>query len=405
MTRVRRAALVAGAALVLLPVAASAHPKGQRPVITIVPTSGGLDVSWLVAADDMAAIGRTLGLGPLAPTSYAQEPRYERYLTEGLRFRGEDRTCTGHLVTVEEVPTGYASILEYDCGGPIDEVTMRVELLFELSTQYVHRFHATTASGIPVRGQVAASDRTVPIHLGAEPATSPTAVPEEDPTGRLEGFARGEDALGFAFALALAFGLGALHGLTPGHGKTLTVAYVAGAHGTIRDAALLAGVVAVAHGVSTWVLAMLASGIDKLAPERIVPWLEGATALLAAGIGIGLLRGRRHHTHADGEALPERPRLHRLVAIGLIGGLIPGPDAFAVGFLAAAEGEVARGIMVVAAFSIGLAAIVFAVAALAVVAGRKLVASHRLEHLAGRALGIVFLLVAILLAVRATGPN
>lgn len=399
--RARRAAcLFAGIAVIGTASSTFAHPRGQRPVIVLARTGAGIDASWVVAADDMQAIGRELALGPITPEAYADHPAYIEYVVEGLTFTpaGEE-PCVSTLVGVQEVATGYATTLSADCGGPVDRIRLHTDLLFEISVEYVHLFEAATAT-TPVRGALSAGARDALLDLAA-PAPPSEDDEELGARSRLETFARGEGGLSLVVAIGIALALGAVHGLTPGHGKTLTIAYVAGAHGTLRHAGLLAGVVAVAHGISTFVLALIASGIDKLAPQRITPWLEGVSAILAAIVGIALLRGRhRHHEHRTLDARTA-PRLGQLVAIGLIGGLIPGPEAFAVGFTAVAVGAMTRAIVVIVAFSIGLAAVVFGVAAVAVLAGHRIAATDRAEHLARRIGGIVFLAVAAWLAVRA----
>lgn len=405
MTRraARLAVLAVIAAIAAAASAAEAHPRGQRPVILVARTATGLDVSWIVAADDMASMGSSLRLGPIAPTAYADARAYQRYVTDGLTFTpaGAAKPCDATLVAVEEVATGYATIIDVECGEAVATATMRTSLLFDLSEEYVHQFTASTATGRQ-SGALTAREPSVELVLVGEP---PAGTQEPDARGRLEAFARGEGGLSLLLAVIFAFGLGIVHGVTPGHGKTLAAAYVVGAHGTLRHAGLLAGVVALAHGISTFALAGIAAGVDKLAPETLTPWLEGATAVLAAAVGITMLRGGGHE-HAHGETpAPARPRLLQLAAIGLIGGLIPGPEAFAVGFTAVALGNLARAAIVIGAFSLGLAVVVFAVAMLAVTARTRLASSHQLEHRARRVAGIVFLVVAVALAVRAIGAG
>ncbi|MBM3464898.1 MAG: hypothetical protein FJX76_22600, partial [Armatimonadetes bacterium] len=57
-----------------------------------------------------------------------------------------------------------------------------------------------------------------------------------------------------AGALAVAFVLGALHGLSPGHGKTVVAAYLVGSRGTVGQALLLGAVVTFTHTASVIVL-------------------------------------------------------------------------------------------------------------------------------------------------------
>ncbi|HWH06161.1 MAG TPA: hypothetical protein VNT23_06970, partial [Gaiellaceae bacterium] len=298
---------------------------------------------------------------------------------------------------------GFSTRIVADCGDPVETATLETRLLLDLSREYVHLYEIPTARGT-VRGSLTADHPSVTIDFEG-PAPTPSVTEEPDRQAQLEGLVRGHGGTSLVLGLGLAVILGILHGLTPGHGKTLTAAYLAGMHGTFRDASLLAAVVAIAHGISTLGLAVLASGIDKLAPARLEPWLEGATALIAAAVGIALLRGAslHRHRHDHGHEAPAAGRrpIGQLVAIGIIGGLIPGPEAFAVGFLAVALDRVVLGLVLIGAFSLGLALVVFGIAALAVAAGRHLSAAPTIEKHAQRAGGVVFLLVAAFLAQRA----
>lgn len=60
-------------------------------------------------------------------------------------------------------------------------------------------------------------------------------------------------ALLFVFALVL----GALHGLEPGHPKTMMAAYIIAVHGTVKQAVLLGVSAAFSHSIIVWVLAIV----------------------------------------------------------------------------------------------------------------------------------------------------
>lgn len=415
---------VAGGILVLIGILVaspvSAHPKGQRPVLLVSRSGTGLRATWIIAADDAAALGTSLGLGPRRPTTFASEPSFVSYMRQRLVFTsGGGDDCELAVRGVDEVATGFAVTMEADCGVAPDAAVIANRLLLDLSTDYITMLEATTEAG-PYRTAFTAAVPSLRVpFVGAHPTVEPG--PDQDARGRLEGLIRGDIDVGFVIAFGLAILLGMVHGLTPGHGKTLAAAYLAGSRGTMRQAAMLAGIVTLAHGASTLVLAGMAASVNKYLPEQIVPWLEGATALLAFGVGVALLRGRTvsTHRHADAEnhdhdhssgdehehdtsagpvaVLTKR----RLLAIGLVGGLIPGPEAFAVGFLAVAEGRVALGIALITAFSVGLGLVVFAVAGIAVAAGRVVKGNGRIAALAPRVAGLVFIAVAVMLGIRA----
>jgi ABC-type nickel/cobalt efflux system permease component RcnA len=406
------AALLLTAFVCLIPASVGAHPKGQRPVLILGRDADGVRGSWVIAADDAAALGSELGFGPRRPETFADEPAYEEYLKQRLLLVA-DEPCVLTVVGVAQVATGYSTGFDASCRAAPERLTVTVTLLHDLSPEYIHVLEASTEAG-SVRATLTSGQPTAQFSF--ETAEQPVGEEDPDAQGRLEDLVRGRGTGGLFVAFGLAVVLGMVHGLTPGHGKTLAAAYLAGARGTMRQAVLLAGIVAGAHGVSTLVLAGIAASIDQLLPEKVVPWLEGATALLALGVGIALLAGRKvethkhldgdHHHHEDTDqdpkAGPSRElTLGRLAAIGLIGGLIPGPEAFAVGFLAVALDRILLGVALIAAFSIGLGLVVFAVAALAVMAGRVVSGNSRLVALAPKFAGVVFIGVAILLALRA----
>ena len=87
-------------------------------------------------------------------------------------------------------------------------------------------------------------------------------------------------ALGF---LLLAFFLGALHALTPGHGKTMVAAYLVGTKGRVRDAVLLGGVVTFTHTAGVIVLGVVS---NFFMPRALQPALE-----LISGVLIIVLSG------------------------------------------------------------------------------------------------------------------
>ena len=224
-------------------------------------------------------------------------------------------------------------------------------------------------------------------------------------------------------ALGVAFGVGALHALAPGHGKTITAAYLVGSSGRPRDAALLGVVVAAMHTASVLVLGVglqaLLTGSDAqdlpALTEDITPALRIVSGLIVTGLGVYMvwrqLRRRsnlHHHVHAAAEVAPLSRR--GLVALGMSGGLLPSPSAFLVLATTSFTGRLWFGLLLVVVFSIGLATTLTALG-LAVVWGRAtllerlgVARGHRLGALtamAGAALVLLGGLVMTVLAVRA----
>lgn len=211
--------------------------------------------------------------------------------------------------------------------------------------------------------------------------------------------------LAILMGLLAAFGLGALHALSPGHGKALVAAYLVGSRGTLRHALLLGLTVMLTHTISVFAL-----GIGVLffqsyfAAERIVPVLATLSGASLVAIGAWLfskrmsafshLRTHAHHhhaghahshaphTHAAGSghphshggtththALPEGPMsLTGLIALGASGGLVPCPSALILLLGAIALRQTGVGLVLLAAFSAGLAVVLMAIGAAVVYA-------------------------------------
>ena len=95
----------------------------------------------------------------------------------------------------------------------------------------------------------------------------------------------------------------------------------------------------------------------------------------------GLAGGHHHHAHGDGDGhghhhLPQQPGWRGLLAMGAAAGLIPCPSALVVLLGAIAQGQVGLGMLLIVAFSAGLAATLTALG-LAVVLATRLVRRAR----------------------------
>lgn len=179
-------------------------------------------------------------------------------------------------------------------------------------------------------------------------------------------------------ALLVAVGLGAFHALEPGHGKTLVAAYLVGSRGTAWHALVLGLTVTVSHTIGVYALggvALFAS--HYILPEQLYPWLGLASGLLIVGTGIILfgraLEGQHEHEHGHSH---EHDHGHAhghdhghdhdhghgrdvgygtLLTLGVTGGLIPCPAALVVLLSAVALQRIAFGLLLIVAFSVGLA--------------------------------------------------
>ena len=100
-------------------------------------------------------------------------------------------------------------------------------------------------------------------------------------------------------ALAGAFTWGAIHAMSPGHGKTIVGAYLVGARATPLHAVFLAATTTITHTAGVFAI----GGITLLAshlidPEKLTPWLNLISGFLVALIGFKLLIERTKNKFA-----------------------------------------------------------------------------------------------------------
>lgn len=104
--------------------------------------------------------------------------------------------------------------------------------------------------------------------------------------------------------------LGALHGLEPGHSKTMMAAFIIAIRGTVFQAVLLGLSAAISHSLVIWLLAVLALQFgSQWNAETIEPYLQIGSAVCILGLALWMfLRTRRevaeahahHHHHHHG---------------------------------------------------------------------------------------------------------
>jgi len=188
------------------------------------------------------------------------------------------------------------------------------------------------------------------------------------------GLLAGDDVL--VLLLLAAFGWGALHALSPGHGKAMVAAYLVGTRGSTRDAVILGAAVTVTHTAGVVALGFVALGLSAwVLPEQLYPWLTLVSGVMVVGVGLAVLRRRahrhahHHHHHHHEHARPDR---RSLLALGASAGLIPCPSALVVLLGAVAQHRVGLGLVLIVAFSAGLAATLTGLGIAVVHAGRAL---------------------------------
>ena len=235
--------------------------------------------------------------------------------------------------------------------------------------------------------------------------------------------------------------LGGLHGLEPGHGKTMMAAYIVAIRGTVGQGVLLGVSAAFSHSIAIWVLVALALSYgDALIGDQAEPWFMILSGVIIVGISLHRLVAARHatawhnhhdhdrhhhhpnhaHDHARGavdahtlkhaRALNTRVNSGRTTTLqtilfGLSGGLVPCPAAITVLILCVNLGQVGLGATLVAAFSAGLAVTLVAAGSAAAIGLNALSArTSRLDALFTMAPWLSgFLIMLIGIAIMASG--
>ena len=226
---------------------------------------------------------------------------------------------------------------------------------------------------------------------------------------------------GLLLALVAACGLGAAHALAPGHGKSIAAAYLVGARGNAWHALFLGLTTTITHTAGVFALGIITLLVSRfILPEQLYPWLAVASGFLVFLLGIGLLRVRwqgwrsrpgtasgsaihNHgfggaHSHAPGEdmALTHRSSTRNLLLLGISGGIIPCPSALVVLLGAIALGRVGLGLILILAFSFGLAG-VLTLTGLLLVYARRLFERIPMRGPLFRALPLASALVVVLI--------
>jgi ABC-type nickel/cobalt efflux system permease component RcnA len=218
-------------------------------------------------------------------------------------------------------------------------------------------------------------------------------------------------ALVILASLAAAFFWGMAHALSPGHGKTIVAAYLVGQRGTPWHAAALGAIVTATHTIGVFALGLVTLALSAfIVPEQLYPWLNLVSGVLVVAIGATVFRsrfrrrghahGHTHHHHHEHEA----PSRRSLVAVGVTGGLLPCPSALVVLLAAISLHRVAFGMLLIVAFSAGLALSITGIGLVAVFAKqvfKRASFEGRLVRLLPAASALVILAAGLAMTVRA----
>jgi nickel/cobalt exporter len=391
------AGLAALAALVL-PASAAAHPLGNFTInrFSRLETSGPrLYVLYVL---DMAEIP-TFQAGRIDPQAYARRiARNAELNVDGRRARlipvaealahprGAGGLHTTRLEVVLRGPVlkGQSSVIYHDnnyrgrIGWKEIVVGAKAHSISDELRAYPKDLLQSPLDVTSVVTQLAPSPgpATQPALTRGRALQAPDRVADSG-FARLIG-RRHLSALVIVASLAAALFWGAAHALSPGHGKTIVTAYLVGSRGTPLHAALLGLIVTATHTIGVFALGLVTLSLSQfVVPDHLYPWLNLVSGLLVVGVGAAVLWSRirrrlahtrahardHHHHHAD---LGWRS----LVGVGVSGGLLPCPSALVVLLAAISLHRVAFGLLLIVAFSAGLALSITGVGLLAVLAKR-----------------------------------
>ena len=121
--------------------------------------------------------------------------------------------------------------------------------------------------------------------------------------------------------------LGALHGLEPGHSKTMMAAFIIAIRGTVAQAVLLGLSAAISHSLIIWVLAAGALHFgSQWDAERVEPYLQIGSAVCIFALAAWMyfrtrreLREAHGHAHAHGGHPGHQALRYALVSAGSLG--------------------------------------------------------------------------------------
>ncbi|WP_154913112.1 nickel/cobalt efflux protein RcnA [Klebsiella grimontii] len=217
--------------------------------------------------------------------------------------------------------------------------------------------------------------------------------------------------------------LGALHGLEPGHSKTMMAAFIVAVRGTLKQAVLLGLAATVSHTAVVWLVAMAGLWFGRgWNAQTSEPWFQLFSGILIVLIAYWMLwrtwhESRSHHHEHEHEHNHEHhhhphehhPHIHQpplvaaddwqdahqrahaqeinrrfngqrvttgqIVLFGLTGGLIPCPASITVLLICLQLKKFSLGATLVLGFSVGLALTLVASGAIAALS---------LKHVANR---------------------
>jgi nickel/cobalt exporter len=432
----RLALIPAAVAALALPALAAAHPLGNFTInrFSRVEVSGPrLYVRYVL---DMAEIP-TFQAGRIDARAYAKRIAHNARLAVGGRPAAlvPVRTALAH-------PRGAGGLhttrLEVVLAGPVlpgrvavsyhdnnyrDRIGWKEIVVGEAAPSSSHELRAYPKNLLQSPLDTTSVETTLKPHSGPDVAPRLSSGASLQAPDRVAdaGFAslvgRSDlSALVILASVAAALFWGAAHALSPGHGKTIVTAYLVGQRGRPRHAAALGLIVTITHTIGVFALGLVTLALSQfVVPDRLYPWLNLVSGALVVAIGASVLRTRwrhrrghahghdHHHDHHRHDAATG-PSRRSLLAVGISGGLLPCPSALVVLLAAISLHRVAFGLLLILAFSAGLALTITGIGLVAVLARRtfrRLSLDGPLVRLLPAASALVILAAGLAMTVRA----
>jgi ABC-type nickel/cobalt efflux system permease component RcnA len=399
---------------------ALAHPMGNFSVnhyARIVPREGGADILYVLelgevptfeltqkqpAPDFVHHLDITIGGRRVEPTVVSTHSA----LTDGVggmkTLRVEIRLAvsgSGQLVYEDRNYPDRAGWKEIVVGDGPDRSHALMAYPHDPAVRRPQQLRASfemTANG-PAAIITESAPEPTPAATGSVPqAPDSTALKQGDYLSQV--LHSSDISLGVALiCMAVAFGLGALHAFEPGHGKTMVAAYLVGSRGTPKHAALLGLMTTFTHTITVFALGFATMFLSRyIMPEKMSKVLGVISGLSIVWIGGMLLYKRSmklaahaHHHHHHHPHDHDHPHHHMpegdittgsLIALGASGGLVPCPAALILLLTAISLGRPGFGVLLLLAFSAGLAIVLMATGMVVLYAKNLLPEKHRHSH-------------------------
>ncbi len=430
--------------LLLAPVVSLAHPLGMQAFghrVVLHADTNHVGVEYVVEIPTTALAEKILeytGRNNIADFNEAESNKFNSHLLESLRnglelyINGVRQILEADPAFTDETGKGDLNFFEYrlKLATRLPENSARYNI--ELSNNNIEERNAVYLDGIIAAAGIKLEKSNIPVKMdwsydnsyrkiSAEFSIDPAQATEEKIGGFVTRPPKQRDKLtSYLYeknlttpviigALLTALLLGAAHAFSPGHGKALVSAYLIGSGGKRRHAILLGIIVTLTHTAAVFLLGLVFIVLSKrVLPEQATPYIGMASGITIVIVGINVLVKRwhtfKHGHHHDHESEHGAPSFKSLLAMGISGGIVPCPSALALMLIAISINKAALGIVLVSAFSLGLASVLIVLGLFAISASsifQKIDSEKRFLKIAPVVSAIAVIIIGIVISVAA----